>query len=60
MEDGRKIESAGRCLAAALAQTDRNVMASLLRAAAKYLEVPVLAGEVAGRAVDAARPLNPL
>jgi hypothetical protein len=41
MEDGRRlrqIESAGRCLAAALAQTDVNVVAALLRATAKYLE----------------------
>lgn len=34
----RHIESAGRSLAAAFAQTDLKVAASLLRCAAKYLE----------------------
>ena len=32
------LESAGRCLAAAFAQTDQRTMAALLRAAARYLD----------------------
>jgi hypothetical protein len=36
--NARQILSAGRCLAAALAQTDLKVMAALLRAAARYCE----------------------
>lgn len=35
-----QLESAGRCLAAVLAQTDRKTAAALLRAAARYLEGP--------------------
>lgn len=40
MERGRhrQIQSAGNCLAAALAQTDLTTMAALLRAAARYCE----------------------
>lgn len=34
----RQLESAGRCLAAALAERNLGTMAALLRAAAKYLD----------------------
>jgi hypothetical protein len=57
MEIGRDrfIESAGRSLAAAFAQTDLTVAASLLRAAAKYLEGAATAGGDSGRRFTSAQ-----